>query len=418
MEKAQAHAILVVDDEASVLQMLKALLTRSGHRVYTASNGSEALKVLANEPVEIILSDNMMPGMSGTELLAQAEAVRPDAIRLLMTAEPDTESLAAAINRGHVFRYIQKPFTPASLKEAMEAAARQCELLSENRRLQELTEEQNRALWEATFELEKKVQERTGEIVSQKQMIEESHNHLIELTAQRSDMLLILAHELNTPLAVIKGFVQLLNEHNRDWTAEKRAQILSVVGESLERLDRNVGGILQALDAGKEEFALRIAPFDLREVAKNSARDAQPLLERRRHHFTLNLSRQELPVRAEQDLIRNALDNLLLNAIRFTPDGGTVSIKSEQKDGFALLHVSDSGVGIPKELQEKVFERFFEGKSAMHHSSGDVEFGSGSLGLGLALTKSIMDRHGGSVLLTSAPGKGSTFTLRLPLEPT
>ncbi|MEW6777127.1 MAG: hybrid sensor histidine kinase/response regulator [Bdellovibrionota bacterium] len=417
MEGARPYSILIVDDETSVLRMLDALLRRDRHQVLTAESAEQALAVLAEEPADLILTDNMLPGMLGTELLDHVREKYPDMIRLLMTAEPNTEALAQAINKGHVFRYIEKPFTPQAVREAIHAAVRHLEILSENKRLQELTEQQNKMLWDLTYDLELKIQERTAQVESQKRMIEESHQRLIELTSQRGDMLLILAHELNTPLAVLRGFVSLFEENNLTWSAEKRLQVLGVLRDSLERLDRNTGSILQALESGHENIPLQLERFDLREVVRDSSRDAQPLIERRKHVFTLNIGPEPLPVEGERRLIRNALDNLILNAIRFTPDGGRITVTTRGKAPIAQVLVRDTGIGIAKEEHERIFEPFYEGRSPMHHSSGTIEFGSGSLGLGLHVSRSIVDRHGGKILLESEVGKGSTFTLELPAAP-
>lgn len=418
MQRGQTtRTVLLVDDDPGILRMLGAVLARAdfaNFRVLTAGTGAEALHVLDSGKVEILLTDNIMPDMRGTDLLEQVQGRNPEIIRLLMTAEPDAAALAAAINRGAVFRYIAKPFQPSAALSTLREAVKELEQASRVVAEKEQAEQENRMLLDLTYQLELDVQKRTAELESQKRLIEESHQHLLELTRQRADLLLILAHELNTPLAVLRGFVGLLQEHSEEWDADKRREVLGLLNESLDRLDGNVGRILQSLDTESAGLELRRERLDLRQIIEACARDAAPLVERRHQKLAVNAGQVPLSVNGEAGLLRNALDNLLLNAIRFTPDHGSILVSGETDGTSVRIGVADTGIGIPEEERERIFERFYEGRDPMQHTSGTIEFGSGSLGLGLAVTRSIVDRHGGQVRVESTVGKGSTFTVELP----
>jgi len=126
---------LLVDDEPNVVAALKRLLRLDGYQILTASNGSEGLAVLANRPVDIILSDQRMPGMTGVEFLRQAKRLYPDTIRIVLSGYTELQSVTDAINEGAVYRFLTKPWVDAQLRSFIEEAFRHKELADENRQL-------------------------------------------------------------------------------------------------------------------------------------------------------------------------------------------------------------------------------------------------------------------------------------------
>lgn len=161
---AAAWTLLYVDDEPNIVSALKRVFRTTGWRVLTASGGAQALELMQTEPVDVVLSDMRMPGMDGAALLEQVRARWPDTTRMLLTGYADTASTVAAINRGHVYRYITKPWNDEELVGIVRAAFELQALAREKRRLEALTEAQNAELKALNATLEERVETRTREL--------------------------------------------------------------------------------------------------------------------------------------------------------------------------------------------------------------------------------------------------------------
>jgi signal transduction histidine kinase len=166
-----------------------------------------------------------------------------------------------------------------------------------------------------------------------------------------------------------------------------------------------------------EQFERRpnLASEDLAVVVGRAVDDVRPFVELRHQRLVLEVPPELGRVDLDEQKIRDALNHLLLNAVKFTPDGGTVTVSaSRDREGGAVIKVADTGVGIASADLGNVFDRFFTTGEVSHHSSGHYEYGKKGLGLGLSVVKAFVQMHGGTVSVESAEGKGTTFTIRLP----
>lgn len=188
------HTLLFVDDEENILRALARLFHRTGHEIVLARNGAEALRVLQERPVSLILSDQRMPGMSGTELLARARDLQPEAVRIILTGYADAKAAMDAINDGRVYRFLPKPWDDRALLEVVEEALADLDLKRENARLQEQVRRQNEELRELNATLERRVLERTNELQMALKLSEELNDNLRKQN-----------------LATIKAFASLLD---------------------------------------------------------------------------------------------------------------------------------------------------------------------------------------------------------------
>lgn len=221
------------------------------------------------------------------------------------------------------------------------------------------------------------------------------------------------SHELRTPVTILFGLTELamsgpVSESSlREWFAR--------VHESAERLNRLVDQLGKMLAAGRFDRPLELEPTDMALLLRGAAAAIQPFINQRHQQLLLDVP-DNLGTRSiEAAMIRDVLEHLLLNAVKFTPDGGQVQLAAERHtDGSMIIRVKDTGIGITPEQQPHLFKTFFTGTDPSHHSSGRFEFGRKGLGLGLSLVKAFVEMHGGQVSVESAPGKGSTFTIRLP----
>ena len=221
--------------------------------------------------------------------------------------------------------------------------------------------------------------------------------HLDEV---REEFLSTAAHEFKTPLAVVKAYAQLMSRRD---AGERRA--LAVIQRQVDRLTRLLEDILESTRLRSGEGAGRAERFDLVALARAAADRIRPTAPA--HALAVEADRP-IPVVADRDRIARVLANLLENAVRFSPAGGEVRVRIESVDGQAIVSVVDRGIGIPPERQGEVFRRYYRAHAGTEHDYG-------GLGLGLEVSRAVVERHGGRMWFESAPGAGSTFHFGLPL---
>lgn len=238
--------------------------------------------------------------------------------------------------------------------------------------------------------------------------LERTSDKAREAEAARDEFFAHVSHELRTPLTSTVGYIELLQtdvDGAAELSLEERARFLEIINRNSRRLLRLVGDLLfvARLEAGRLD--LETVEFDLARPVLDSIDAAEPRAARQRVRLTGNAA-EGIMVRGDEGRVGQAIDNLISNAIKFTPAGGAVTVASRVADGDALVEVADSGVGIPADEQDRLFERFFRASSG-----ADVE----GVGLGLSITQAIVEGHGGSITVRSEPGEGTTFTIRLPV---
>jgi len=175
------HTVLCVDDEKNILRSLKRLLRKEDYRLLTASSGEEGLKVLEENDVHMVISDQRMPKMSGTEFLAALKTKYPDVLRIILSGYTEVDSITESINRGHIYKFLLKPWNDQNLKLEIKQALEQYDLIQANKKLHEKVIQQNNELKEINENLEKLVQERTKTLQVQNQALELSRAILEDL---------------------------------------------------------------------------------------------------------------------------------------------------------------------------------------------------------------------------------------------
>jgi PAS domain S-box-containing protein len=219
-----------------------------------------------------------------------------------------------------------------------------------------------------------------------------------------SDLIASVSHELRTPLTSILGFAQTLL--TRRLPKEDRLRYLRIIAEQARRLESLVGDLLDLRTVEEGGLELQLEEVDLGEMlAEQVAAFEGQLTE---HELRLELPDEPLVVRADRRRVGQVVGNLLSNALKYSPDGGVVSVKAERRDGRVVVLVADEGIGIPEKDRPDVFLPFVRvGQDT------DAE----GAGLGLSIARRIVRRHGGEIDFERTPGRGSTFSFELPLEP-
>jgi len=377
--------VLVVDDEPDVLRSVHDLL-RIDYEVVTCQRASEALDHLKTATdVAVILSDQRMTGMTGVELLQQARLIRPETTRLLFTAYADIHTVVDAINQGQVFRYITKPWEAEELESVIRQAVERHDMIVEKNQL--LAE------------------------------LQTANAKLTEANRLKGIFLEVASHELNTPVTVVLGLTDLWKlSLTNDATGPER-QWVERINAAARRLAKTVQRMFKLVENREFGQTLNLETVVLEPLVRETIEELTPYLEVRKQRVEVEIEPQLGSIDADSSKIMDILINLLANAIKFTPDSGTIQVQAQSLEGnpeWVLVVIKDEGAGVHPSEQQYLFEPFFTGFDTLHHSSGDYQFGKRGIGLGLCLVKTFVELHGGRVEVQSTPDRGSSFVFFLP----
>jgi signal transduction histidine kinase len=240
-----------------------------------------------------------------------------------------------------------------------------------------------------------------ADLAERQRALEDQNERLRESERLKSELVSIVSHEIRTPLASILGFASVLQQ--KDVDAVDRARFLEIIGSESRRLATLLDDFLdvQLLEEGPLELSL--AEVDLSALIRTQALLFSAQSDR--HQIDVRLPEEPLVVRGDVGRLAQVLANLISNAIKYSPQGGTVEVSAEE-DEIVRIRVRDEGYGIPAELRDRIFTKFFRGTATARGIPGS--------GLGLALSRSVVEAHGGSIDFESAVGKGTTFSVELP----
>lgn len=250
--------------------------------------------------------------------------------------------------------------------------------------------------------------------IDNSRLYEESvkRGQMLEKLSQRKDeMISVITHEFRTPLSIIQGSADLLASGLADSSSgEQIAQSLLTGVKRLTSLIAEIRNIGKLQD---KELKPKLQPTELKPILEDICSRLKIHAEGRQIELSLSCDERSGPVQCDGSLITVVLYNLIANAIRFTPNGGKISLSATRQAGLVEIAVTDTGIGIDQSEFALIYEKFYEVGSASKHSSGTFEFKSGGLGLGLPVAKQIVEAHGSTLDVKSVLGKGSTFSFRL-----
>jgi signal transduction histidine kinase len=230
-----------------------------------------------------------------------------------------------------------------------------------------------------------------------------------ELDRLKDDFVATVSHELRTPLTSMMGFLEMIREGEAGQLTDEQKRFLAIVYRSSERLQRLVGDLLFVARLDASGLQLQFAETRLDEIAAEIVESSAALA--RSREILLESDLAEVPsVLGDRERLVQLVGNLLSNAMKFTPAGGTVTVRTFVDGGNAVLEVADTGIGIPEAEQDRLFQRFFRSSTATEQAIPGT-------GLGLVISRAIAEAHGGTIGVTSKPGEGTCFRVQLPLEP-
>lgn len=353
------HAILCVDDEVDNVDALERLFRRK-YKVFKATSGAEGLALLSKERVSVIISDQRMPEMSGVEMLAKSMKTHPDAIRILLTGYTDIDSVISAINSGQVYRYITKPWDPVDLANTVEKAVEKYELRSE-------LSEKNAALKAALEEL---------------QSLDQAKNHFMVL----------INHELKTPLTVILSFLDLLKETE---LGTDQTKYVDRIDNSAQKLKKIVDDVLELVSAETGIKKLNKKKSSANSLLKGLDKEFLEAAESKEQNIVLDI--EDFSVKADPEAIRAVLRRLVENAIKFGDKKSNIQIATHSHGGAARFSVINKGKPLDKKVIQKILQPFALDEDIMHHSQG--------LGLGLSLCQALLRQHESKLEFTFPKGQ-------------
>jgi two-component system sensor histidine kinase/response regulator len=377
MEETKGN-ILVIDDEVGIREGCRRALEPQGFTVETAATIQEGLRKIREGDFDLVLLDVMMPDGRGIDLLAPIHEKDPDIVSVIITGYATVELAVEAIKQG-AYDFISKPFTSDLLLMTVNQGLEKRRLSLEAERLQAIEQE-------------------AAELARAKEELE-------RLDQFKTIFTLTVAHELRAPitalqsflLAMLKGYVSPDQQQNILQRAIERAQeLLDLVDDLL-----NLATAREELAPPKREI------LSLADALEKVIPLLQAQAEEKGVTFTVEVRQRPL-VETNPGQMGQLWTNLISNAIKYTPAGGRVMVTLEEKDGWAVGTVEDTGIGIAPEDQSRIFEEFYRTPQAK-------EMERRGTGLGLPLVKRIVEGHGGAIEVSSALGQGSRFSFRLPL---
>ena len=420
------HSILCVGDEPQVLSALHRSLHSYPCTVLVATSGQQALDILSTRKVEVILVDICMPQMPGNQLIEQVNRLYPDTIPIVLSGQADEKMVSQILGETFFHQYIPKPWDDEQLIELVSDAFKKSESQVINRALEIDTEMPE-------LSLDELASEKSQELQSALETLQRMQSALVqnEKMSAIGQLSAGVAHEINNPIAFVSSNLDILQDYVTDIHGYLEAidQLLVTQDLSLEkdnslRADFEIDSIMQdilILVQESKEGVNRVTRIieSLRDFSHIDQVEIQPADINEGLEKTLKLVWNEIKSRAKVEReygdlplvscrigqIDQVFMNLLVNAAQIIETDGLIRIKTTADEDNVYIYISDNGGGIPDEIQERIFEAFFTTKP--------VGFGTG---LGLTISKSIIERHHGELTVESKEGIGTTFRIVLPIQ--
>lgn len=411
MVEEKPTTIVYIEDDHASRRLVERVLTSRGYSVFLASDGLEGIALAREKQPDLILMDMNLPSMDGREITTRLRSLphfeRIPIVALTANTSPGSRELALAAG---CTGFLTKPIDVASFpKQVKDFLQGMVEPLTADERSQHLKlHAQN-----IVERLESKVRELEG-----------ANRRLRELDRLKSDFIVLVSHELRTPLTLVSGYAHLLAEQINQSGDLVPANAIGGIAEGLtsgvSRMQDVINEIINVARIASGKLDLALGPVRISQIVEEIRIEYESICQKRQ--LTLSIGDLEpLPIiEGDGKRLKSAIEHVLGNAIKFTPNGGSIFIIGRAMGDAVDLIVQDTGIGIPAEEQRRIFDQFYVLGSIQHHSTSKSAFQGGGLGLGLAIAKGIVEAHNGRIWVESERRDleklpGSTFHMLLPI---
>jgi signal transduction histidine kinase len=371
--------VLVIDDEMGPRESLRMLL-KPNYQVHTADNVEAGLRILREKKPDAVISDIRMPGTSGIEGLRKIREIDPHVAVIMLTGFGALETAKEALRLG-ANDYISKPFDAREMREVIGRNVERTRI------------------------------HRTG--VNAASEIKELNNRLLKELAQKERLASLgqasaeFVHDLGNPLTIVWGYVQLLAKKLEQ--SEKENGATNQTSKELNIIEQNVRLCRELLTMWQSYGSVEASPhkpISVTQIVREVVKGVSPMAVQNAVQLDCNLADDPCTLLGDSVQITRAIQNVLINALQASAEkkGSSVTVSSERKEFYVDVRIQDTGSGITPAQMAKIFDPYFTTKQ-----------GKSGTGLGLYITKKVVEDHNGSIKVDSTPQVGSTFTIRLPL---
>jgi two-component system sensor histidine kinase/response regulator len=355
--------ILIIDDEEVVLDSCTMILEGSDYIIETAQDGVSGLKRVNEFQPDLVFIDLKMPGIPGTEVLEKISETNPTIVSIVITGYATVTSAVEAMKKG-AYDFLPKPFTPDEFRIITKRGLERRRLILE------------------TISLRK-----------DKEML-------------RENFAAIVSHELKSPIGAIQQYLFALSGELNDKLTDSEK-------EKFERMKVRIDGLITLINSWLRVYSVDISKikdnfsvFPVNDLIVDAIEDVQPQAVRKDIQVISTLGDKLKPIEGDKTSLEEALVNIIGNAVKYSYPGGKVLINTVEKNGNVEIDISDSGVGIPEEELPNVLSDFYRGRSAQGDES--------SHGIGLTISRKIIEAHNGTIFVKSELSHGTTFTIQIP----
>ena len=400
--------ILYIEDDSNSRRLVQRILQAEGYEVHVAEDGLAGLELARQIRPALVLTDVNMGGMTGHEVATRLKEMQetkhtPVIAMTANTLQTDREIALVAGCDGYITKPIDIDALPGQIEQFLAGAREHVDAGVKVQRLEEYRNTLGARL-EATIA-----------------DLQHANAELRRMDKMKKDFVVITSHELRTPATLIYGYIKLLKmEIDQLHMGEHFEMIVEKILTATQRMNDAVDAVINVSLIDSEQLELTAKPVDLREVVQSIVQQLQPVVLQRSQQLIMSDMSALPPLPGDANYLRKALSNLMDNAVKYTPDGGTISIEASVE--FDTLHiiVSDTGIGINRADQERIFDKFYVLEDSAYHSSGNSSFMGGGMGLGLTVTHGIIRAHGGRIWVDSEGQDmerlpGSRFHIMLPM---
>ena len=368
--------IILVDDEELILGLFRTVLQAQGYEVDIAGDGQQALQLCAENDYHIMITDLNMPNMDGMALLKRVKDRWPMMEVIVVTGYGTMQTAIEAMKVG-ASDFIIKPVNFEQVQFTIQRCVQKIKAAMENQELREINAQ------------------------------------LRSVNELKDKFLAITNHEIRTPLTIIKGYMEIL-EMIVDAQDPEVAETLEILKNTTNELSQTVERMHLLNQANQISLRNRPEKTDLKTLLQSVCEKMRRLFNYRKIDFEVKIPQKTIVAYGSAKKLQIILQELLQNALKYTPEGGKVEVYCRDGENEVAVVVKDNGIGIPYDKQELIFTGFYEVQDSINHKSASEEFMGGGMGIGLRLVKELVTALNGRIELLSEPGRGSVFKVVLP----